>query len=167
MVLSFFTLEAYLNHLWQQVFQDKLGDEKVYFANQQKYQGTLGKLDFIIEDSNADLSRGKRPYQTLKCLHQLRRDIVHGRTEQFEKIVPIADDGFPEPFPQALRTFVSQNSASRGLEDTEKAIQEINRAMQKAHPEAEIEDYPLRGFTGFQIGRIPTITEQTGKDVTG
>lgn len=154
MVLACFTLEAYLNHLWLVVFQDEHGDEKDFFAavEQEKYKATLGKLDFMIQSCGEVFPKGQRPYQTIKRLDVFRRHVVHGRTEQFRMRVPIGDDGYPKLVEPEFYKFVSEENVERSLFDTRGVIVRLNAAMRKAHEEADIEDHPLRGFFGSQIG---------------
>jgi hypothetical protein len=147
MTLAFFVLEAYLNHLGELLFPEVWKDEKEKF----KGDGTLGKLDFLLEHCHAEnLCKGQPPYQSAKELEKLRKLVAHGRTERFTANVEAIPGELP-PFVEAdLTNRVSADSAKRNISGIEEIIRHLHGAARSRFPDKKLESDPLGPILGFQ-----------------
>jgi hypothetical protein len=145
MLLAFFTLEAYLNHIGQLICPSLWENEREVFRS----TGTFGKLDFLLEISGISFDKSKRPYQTLKKLQQLRDRLAHGRPEHIkskQKIKP----GQLKFISSTIEKLVSQNEVARSLEDVKKVVDDLNSATNLHFPRRGIDQSGLSEILGDQ-----------------
>lgn len=125
LIFTAFTLEAFLNHIGQNIFKcwedlDKLSPS--------------GKLNLIAEKLEIEKDDGKRPFQTVIELFKFRNDVAHGKTVhlQFEGQIAIADDKFDQYMFESLQTpwqqYCNLKNAERAREDVEKICRIIHEA---------------------------------------
>ena len=147
MTLAFFTLEAYLNHLGELLFPKVWKDEKEKF----KGSGTLGKLDFLLEQCRAEnLCKGQPPYQSAKELEGLRKLVAHGRTERFTEIVKAMPGELPPLVEADLTNRVSPEIAKRNIRSVEEIIRHLHKAAKSTFPRKHLETDPLGPILGWQ-----------------
>ena len=108
LVFSAFTLEAYLNHLGEQVFS---------YWKQLEVLKPISKLDILSEVTGANFEKGVRPYQTISQLFRFRNEMAHGKSQFCSK--PAKDD---EPW---WLDYCNQQNAERAQEDVEAIINEL------------------------------------------
>ena len=153
MIMSVFTLEAYLNHLGDIVAPEKWKNEREFFGGKSPYRGVKGKLDFLAECCDFPIDKSRRPYQTVSNLLTYREIAVHGRTQWIEDERKIGLDGFWKPVTSNLRRAVSEEKAQRALEDTAALITGLNEhALIKYSRKRGIPARILSGEAGWQIG---------------
>lgn len=151
MVMTFFTLEAYLNYLGDLIDPITWKNEKEFFSKR-PYIGTIGKLDFLIEKCGMrKYDRGKRPFQTLKQLKRIRDFLAHGKPEKFKAKVKYLENKFPDYVESYIEKNISERKANRALEDTEQVINELHMAAKAKFPNSNLSQQPLNGSLGFQI----------------
>lgn len=146
MLFAFFALEAYVNHLGRIITPTIWADERKVFRS----SGTLGKLDFLFEICGISMDKGKRPYQTIETLRQLRDQLTHGRPESLK--------ARQERLPDQLKFLqsnidkaVTREKADRALTDVKQLVEKLN-ASARAH-------FPDRGISKKGFSAI--IAEQT------
>jgi len=129
LILTAFSLEAYLNHIGPIIFEcwdslDRLSPE--------------GKLDIICEKLGINLDKGARPRQTVHELIKFRNNLAHGKTVPVPPENTIRDvDQYLDKFlgirPLAVwEKFCTEKKAIRAREDIEKVLQLIH---DKVNPE--------------------------------
>jgi hypothetical protein len=151
MMMTFFTLEAYLNYLGDIIDPGTWKNENEFFSKR-PYIGTIGKLDFLIEKCGmSKYDRGKRPFQTLKKLKRIRDFLAHGKPEKIKTRVKYSEGKFPDYVKSYLGKNISEKEANRALEDTEKVINELHMAAKAKFPSKNLSQQPLNGSLGFQI----------------
>lgn len=139
LIFTAFSFEAYLNHIGQKLFAcwDAL-----------EVLPPEGKLDVVLERLGIDLTRDKRPRQTVHEIFKFRNNLAHGKTVTIEeKAVRNADqylDKFLGERPLATwEKYCNKKNAERAREDVEKVIQLI-------HDKAKPKNDPLF-FLGFGL----------------
>jgi hypothetical protein len=153
-ILCYFTFEAYLNFLGERLFPETWAKEQEVFS-EDPYRGTLGKFDFISERIGFSAEKGKRPYQTLKTLHDLRKQVVHGRTEKFVQQVSVKKaDMYPHfEIPHVsskLEDLLTEANSKRAVEDTREIIEAMHDSAKSSLPQKKLEPRPLDNQMGKQ-----------------
>lgn len=87
--MSFFSLEAFLNHLIQAIRPDVWSDERKCFSGRssvdgEKYYGPLGKLQFVHVLCGIDYDEDADAIQTAAEIKKLRDMMAHGQTYEEE-----------------------------------------------------------------------------------
>ena len=135
-ILSAFTIEAYLNHC---------GEELIEYWECIERVTTLDKLRIISESSGAYFDKSKRPYQTIKKLIKLRNLLAHAKTEMLEG--KIQYHNFNEVHRKTPKSEWEKNcnktSVKRILDDTDDLIKKI-------HLKVFNNEYPFLGM-GYEI----------------
>ncbi len=153
MIMSVFTLEAYLNHLGDVVAPEEWKNEREFFGGKSLYRGVKGKLDFLAERCDFPIDKSRPPYQTVSCLLTYREIAVHGRTQWIENEREIGPNGFWKPVTPNLRRAVSEEKAQRALKDTATLITDLNEHALRKYPRKRgIPARVLSGEAGWQIG---------------
>jgi hypothetical protein len=78
MLIARLTVEAYANFLLERLEPELFADEKRRFGS-----NTDAKLDFLAKRCGVPLDWGRRPYQTLSALNELRDRLVHAKPELY------------------------------------------------------------------------------------
>jgi len=153
-VLCYFTFEAYLNHLGERLFPETWVNEQEAFSKA-PYRGTLGKFDFISERVGFRADKGERPYQTIKRLHDLRKQVVHGRTERSVRPVSVkATTMYPyfeiPHLSSQLEDFLTEDNSQRAVSDTQEIVEGLHDAATTSFPQKRLEPSALDNQTGQQ-----------------
>ncbi len=130
LLLTAFTLEAYLNHIGQKLFTSWATLEVL---------SPLGKLEVVCEKLGVSFPAGQRPRQTINELFRFRNALAHGKTvtitepEQLKHVDEYLDE-FLGQRPRTLWEKLSSTSAhaKRAREDVEQVIRALHEA---ANPE--------------------------------
>ena len=143
MVFSAFTLEAYLNHVGQQL----VPEWEEFAPSRKKLNRILQQLNFIVDFS-------ARPFSSFAPLFEFRNILAHGRTqelfEQREEYLT-GNELIFGPEIEWERRCTSEN-ARWYLDDTRAMIAAI-------HQQAGL-PYPALGFLGFTGGSAAPIEEE-------
>lgn len=139
LVFTAFTLEAYFNHIGQQLFRCWSDLERL---------GPKEKLNIIAEKLGVNIQYSKRPWQVMKNLFEFRNNIAHGKSQiiKIAKSVPhrkFSDVQFGELVQTKWEKYCTQANVRKAREDVEAIIKELHR-VGKFRP-----DYPF--FSGSQI----------------
>jgi hypothetical protein len=123
LVFTAFTLEAYLNHIGQTMFEDWKDTER----NMSPYE----KMDLIAKKLDLKIDYGKRPFQTMKQLLEFRNDIAHGKTvllqEEKTKIVNLDNDEYMHnTLETGWEKYCTLTKATRARNDIESIIKAIH-----------------------------------------
>lgn len=116
MLLAFAALEAYLNYIGPELCPEEWADEKATFSTG-SYRGTLGKLTLLMTHCGIEIDRGRKPWQTLKDLNQRRDQLMHPRSEAWDREVTFKDSNElghidPQFFSLADPVFVDEAMAA-------------------------------------------------------
>ncbi|MDH3997767.1 MAG: hypothetical protein OET90_02905 [Desulfuromonadales bacterium] len=132
LVFTAFTLEAYLNHAGEKLFQCWSDLERL---------GPKEKLNVIAEHIGLEVNYGGRPWQVIKDLFGFRNDIAHGKTVEINKTekVPLhkhTEEEGPLFTPTRWEKYCCEQNAVRAREDVEKIVHLIHEAsgIQDEHP---------------------------------
>ena len=122
MLLSAFSMEAYLNHL---------GSETIpYWATLERRLGPGEKLDVLTKHLLPSIDPAKKPFHTFSVLFRFRNALVHGRTEYLtaESTQFLSEDAIPRLPETKWEKMISQPMAERFLADTKSMIQILQAA---------------------------------------
>lgn len=151
LVMTFFTLESYLNYLGETVDPDTWTNERDFFR-MKPYIGTIGKLYYLADYCGLKpFERGKRPFQTIKQLSRLRDFLAHGRSERNCNNVRVIPGKFPPYIKSFLEKSISEKKAEIALNDVEGVINEIHKAALFKFPHSGLFADPFSGILGSQI----------------
>jgi hypothetical protein len=117
MLLSAFSMEAYLNHL---------GSETIpYWATLERKLGPGEKLEILTKHLMSSIDATKRPFHTFPLLFRFRNALVHGRTEHLtaDSTQFLSEDAIPRLPEAKWEKMISQRMAERFLADTKGMIQ--------------------------------------------
>lgn len=139
LVITAFTLEAYLNHIGPKVFQC-WGDLERLSPKQ--------KLNIIAERLVVNVNYGQRPWQVMKDLFGFRNDIAHGKSDTLnsKKDVPLPkySEGRPGEFLQTKwEKYCNNENAIKAMEDVEKIVHTFYEAGKLYRAEEFEGDYPF------------------------
>lgn len=158
LILSFFALEAYLNHLGQRIRPQIWQNERAYFSgrkaiNGRKYRGVLGKLEYLAQECSCPFDGSERPMSTIKILKEFRDLVAHGKTED-KTIDESCRIGERPPIRKGRITkHVEAEFVDRALQDVENLIQGLHQGALKAFPESELEECAF-GMHFWQLTQI-------------
>jgi hypothetical protein len=135
LILTAFSLEAYLNHIGPKLFTCWKGLEPL---------SPEGKFDVICEKLGIELPKDQRPRQTIKGLLRFRNNLAHGKTVTIEEETSVdADEYFEEFFSQRpLATWEKYCTEGKAL----KAREDIEQVMRLIHEKVCPGNDPLFGF---------------------
>lgn len=151
LVMTFFTLESYLNYLGEIIDPDTWKNERDFFRSK-PYIGTIGKLHYLTDYCGLKpFEREKRPFQTIKQLSKLRDFLAHGRTERDRKNVTIKQGKFPPFIESFLEKSISAKKVDVALNDVEHVINQIHKAALDRFPFMSLFSDPFSGNLGSQI----------------
>jgi len=146
MLFVYTALEGYLNDIGSRFRPDTWANEREFFGRGQ-YHGTLGKLDYLLDELGLTADRGIRPYQTVKTLDTHRDGLIHPRTEIVDWIIEYTD---PEKVPlrkePELYGYEDPAFVGRALEDVEEICDLIQAAVTERLGEARVPG--RRAFVG-------------------
>lgn len=131
-ILTGFTLEAYLNHC---------GKELIDYWEYIERISILDKIKVISEHSQVYFDISKRPYQTIKKIIKLRNQLAHARTEHLEGQIRYKSDielHTKGPKPE-WEKHCNKNSVKLFLDDTEEFIKKYHIKIFKS-------EYPFFSF---------------------
>ena len=138
LVFTAFTLEAYLNHIGQEIFNSWSGLE---------WLAPKDKLNIIAEKIGLEINYGERPWQVMKDLFGFRNDIAHGKSITVKETVTISaqkfnDEGIHNWAKTRWEKYCTENNAKRARKDVSKIILCL-------HNTAGINESPFQ--TGMQM----------------
>ena len=112
-VMSAFCLEAYVNHVGMDRFED--WDE---------WAPPLNKLRRVAEDLDITVHYGRKPFQSIKLTNQFRNWMAHGRTDvlQFSYTERRPSRGKVEHPGARWQEMCTEKNAKRFLEDLEEVV---------------------------------------------
>jgi hypothetical protein len=146
MLMAFLTYEAYINFLGERVAPEAWKNERVFF-NRHPYRGIAGKLKKICETCNIrDFEIGKRPYQTVVELCQLRNYLSHGKPDKYEKEIKHSRDNEPVLFHSSLYDFVTPTKVKRARKDVRAFIEFLHSSASPYVADPMFGDKPLGGI---------------------
>jgi hypothetical protein len=126
LLLTAFTLEAYLNHIGQRLFGTWPALEVL---------SPMSKLDVISEKLDLSFPRANRPRQTIEQLFRFRNALAHGKTEIITAPDELrdADEYLDEylgqrPLTEWEKLLTSAIHAKRARDDVEDVIRTIHKA---------------------------------------
>ncbi len=120
-IYSAFCIEGYLNHVGAKIIESwDILERKL--SPEEKLQIIYSKLHIFPD-------KGKRPYQTIKDIFQIRNLFAHPRTEYISETKDIIGDLIDPPDTPLLEweKNISIEFAEKCHKDTKKVIEEINR----------------------------------------
>jgi hypothetical protein len=124
----YFSFEAFLNYLGNIVAPQVWADERTFFSRgPSKYRGTLGKLDYLMDQLHVAGNKSTRPYRTIKTLDGGRDALTHPRAEMIKrKQRPAA------PIPEAqIYRLANKKFFTAACEDIEAMASEL---LKRGHP---------------------------------
>lgn len=149
MLLAYLTYEAYVNFLGDRFAPETWKEERKIFS-EKPYQGLEGKLKFLTEKIPIKgISKGQRPYQTLKKLKNLRDFLSHGTVDKYEKIVLHSREKEPPLFGYGkLDKLVTAESAQMAVSDVQQFIEFLHRQAMTQKSDLGFGEDPFDGFMG-------------------
>jgi hypothetical protein len=79
LVLVHAAYEGFINEALERLYPDIWQQEKTFFRTG-RFQGLLGKTQYLAEQLQLSLDRAQRPYRTVAELNAWRNDLVHSRS---------------------------------------------------------------------------------------
>ena len=124
LIFSAFALEAFLNHIGQNIFKCWEDLEKL---------SPSGKLNLIAEKLEIEKDDGKRPFQTVIELLRFRNEVAHGKTVYLksEDQITVVDDKFDQHMQESLQTPWQQYCSLKNAERAREDVEEICRIIHK------------------------------------
>ena len=134
MVFAFHAMEGYLNFIGGKITPDLWADERTTFKN----TGLTGKLEAICERCGMSMpDKGRRPYQTVSGLKELRTRMAHPKIIEVRSRVEFAADKLPPIFRKSYpANLVSHERALRARDDVKWLADEIHKAAVARFPHA-------------------------------
>jgi len=131
-LMAYLTYEAYLNFVGLRLLPKVWKNEREFFGRG-KYRGIEGKLQLILEKCGIPtIDKGRRPYQTIAKLGNLRDFLVHGKPWIYGKIVEYGEDEKPDMFPDKfIYQECSPESAHHAAADVKKFIEYLHEWVLK------------------------------------
>ena len=162
MLMAYFAIEAYANFLLDVM------DPALFAAEKEKFGGGLeGKIEWAYGLAGLKLDKGKRPYQTLSALTELRQRVVHAKPNRYEKRLEGVDpDALPMFEPGELERRVTPAEWRRALD----AVSEICEALRgpiyeraDANQRLRLQNSALEGSTQIQTVRTSVQPFEPGR----
>ena len=152
MVMLYFTFESYLNFLGEIITPKIWKDERKHFSSKE-YPGTEGKLIKILEWLNLPMfEKGKRPYQSIHLLLELRNRIAHGKQVKFNFSVRHLDDQVPYMMTSYFNRTVSKENTLKASEDVEQILKFLHEKVRTKTGDPRVGASALQGILGSAIG---------------
>jgi len=152
MLMAYLTYEAYLNFIGDRLFPQIWQDEKKFF-NKNPYKGTEGKLKYIIKQLNlSKVDAGKRPYQTIKKLEELRDFLSHGKVIKYKKVIKHHRNQEPPLFYSIKKELFKNINIQRSIEDIKSFIEELHSKIRPHVEDPFFGDMALKGFSEYSTG---------------
>ena len=137
-LFSAFTLEAFLNHIGEIIFQERWVDEKLEWLDPNT------KLKHVCREIGLAVNYNDDPFKSFSWIFDFRDHLVHGRTYQArkEKKLRLKDDASIEEIARGLEPtaewerLARRSKVNEAFENTERMIQEICHA-------AGVKDRPI------------------------
>lgn len=134
LVFTAFMLEAFLNHVGQNVFK--------CWTDLERKLSPLEKLNLITEKLGIEKDDGKRPFQTVPALFKFRNDLAHGKTIHLEEeqivVMDLDGDSDHKHLRKSLEThwekYCTLKNAERVLEDIESICRTIHKVSGMKDP---------------------------------
>lgn len=151
MVHLYFSLEAYLNYLGENINPQLWKNEKDFFRRR-PYIETMGKLDYLMEKCNMNIDKSCRPYQTIKKLHKIRVYLVHGKTDRNRTTInpkhlkKRSDNKQSDAFKSFLDINITEGNTEKAMIDTERIITDLHSAALNNYPHEGLFQDPLMGI---------------------
>ena len=125
LIFSAFTLEAFLNHIGQNVFK--------CWEDLEKKLSSSGKLNLIAEKLEIRKDDGKRPFQTVIELFKFRNEVAHGKTVYLksEDQIAVVDGKLDQHMQESLQTPWQQYCNLKNAERAREDVEEICRIIHK------------------------------------
>ena len=124
LIFTAFALEAFLNHIGQNIFKCWEDLERL---------SPSGKLNLIAEKLEIEKDDGKRPFQTVIELLRFRNEVAHGKTVYLksEDQITVLDDKFDQHMQESLQTPWQQYCSLKNAERAREDVEEICRIIHK------------------------------------
>jgi len=124
LIFTAFALEAFLNHIGQNIFKCWEELEKL---------SPSGKLNLIAEKLEIEKDDGKRPFQTVIELFRFRNEVAHGKTVYLksEEQIIVVDDKLEQHMQESLQTPWQQYCNLKNAERAREDVEEICRIIHK------------------------------------
>jgi hypothetical protein len=134
LLLTAFTLEAYLNHIGQQLFTSWATLEVL---------SPLGKLEVVCEKLGLSFPADQRPRQSIDELFRFRNALAHGKTVTITEPGQLMDvdeylDEFLGQRPRTLWEKLSSTSA-----DAKRVREDVEQIICALHEAAKLENDPV------------------------
>jgi hypothetical protein len=122
LVFSAFTIEAYLNHLGARIIP--------FWSKMERNLSPSKKLEILAIQLGLPIDFGKRPFQSVKSIFQLRDSLAHGKTEHLmEESIQILDDREKPELPKAeWQKQVTLDIVQRYFDDTGEIVECLHGA---------------------------------------
>jgi hypothetical protein len=126
MLMGFMTFEAYVNFLGTKLEPELWKEERTAF-NTRPYKGTNGKLLKLCELHEVPFpDKGRRPFQTVCRLNELRDIVAHGKPDEFEFTVRHPPEMNPATIKYSLDDYVSAMKAEQAVADLKLLIESLH-----------------------------------------
>jgi hypothetical protein len=121
-VFSAFTIEAYLNHLGEEIIP--------FWPIVERSLGPSDKLELIAMQLRKHINYGRRPFRSFKPIFQFRNFLAHGRTEHLtEKGVQYLSDGDIPKLPKTKwQNQITEKNIRQYFDDTKEMIEYLHNA---------------------------------------
>jgi hypothetical protein len=125
----YFSFEAFLNYLGNIVAPQEWADERTFFnRGPVRYRGTLGKLDYLMDQLHVARNKRTRPYRTIVTLDRGRDALTHPRAEMIKRMQRPA-----APIPEAqIYQLANKKFFTEACEDIEALAIEL---LKRGHPQ--------------------------------
>ncbi|MEX1995126.1 MAG: hypothetical protein WD929_10720 [Steroidobacteraceae bacterium] len=149
MLLARLTVEAYCNFAIHVLDVDTFDNERQIFGG-----STDAKLQWICDRVGMPLDRGRRPFQTIHSLDELRDLMVHAKPEIFvgENLHP-ADEEPPFMRPGELERRATPALRDQALEDVEQICEQMHQrilGVSNREQVRRLHPYALTGTSQWQ-----------------
>lgn len=154
MLMGFMTFEAYINFLVSKVEPELWKGERNVFRTA-PYKGTFGKLLKLCELHDVPYpDKGRRPYQTVARLNDLRDIVAHGKPETFTFSVRHRKEENPATIMYSLDDYVSDKEAERAVTDVKELIESIHATFVTKVGVDLLLSLPLDGTLAMSTGHM-------------
>ena len=154
MLMAYLTYEAYINFLGDRFAHETWKNEREFFSKA-PYKGIDGKLKKIMENCPiTGITKGQRPYQTIKQLKTLRDLLSHCKPDKFKKTIIHHRDNEPPLFGKydKLEMLVSKEKAEMAVKDVEEFIEFIHKQAAQHTKDIWFGKEALSGIRGYSSG---------------
>jgi hypothetical protein len=154
MLMGYMTFEAYVNFLGTKLEPDLWNNERTMFRDP-PYKGTNGKLLKLCELHEVPFpDKGRRPFQSIKRLNDLRNIVAHGKPEEFELSVCHPEGSNPALIKYSLDDYVSDAKAEQALSDLKELIESLHASFANRVGFDLLLPSPLDGTLAMSFGHM-------------